>query len=142
MENENTCYYYDAGTNHCRCYGSESLNALLTENARLKEDMRDLEAYDQILRDNLRRDNELRLKAQAECNRAQELMELLLDGVADIQSENARLKRLVQCFLSEHADYIAEGNYFIGDLDLANTMRHNQAYFRREARKLGVEEEE
>lgn len=121
MENESTCYYYDAGTNHCRCYGIESLDALLAENASLKEEMRDLEAYDQILRDNLRQDNELRLKAQA---------------------ENASLKRLLQSFLSEHADYLAEGNYFIGDLDLENAMRHNQAYFRREARKLGIEEDE
>ena len=66
MESENTCYYYDAGTNHCRCYGSESLNALLTENARLKEDMRDLEAYDQILRDRLNQDHDLRRLAENE----------------------------------------------------------------------------
>ena len=66
MENENTCYYYDAGTNHCRCYSSKSLNALLTENARLKEDMRDLEAYDQILRDRLNQDHDLRRLAENE----------------------------------------------------------------------------
>ena len=66
MESENTCYYYDAGTNHCRCYGSESLNALLTENVRLKEDIRDLEAYDQILRDRLNQDHDLRRLAENE----------------------------------------------------------------------------
>ena len=60
----------------------------------------------------------------------------------EAEVENAKLRKLVQGFLSEHADYLAEGNYFIGDLDLEHAMRHNQAYFRREARKLGIEVEE
>ena len=39
-EDRQTCYYYDAGTNHCRCYGNEALDELLAENARLQEEMR------------------------------------------------------------------------------------------------------
>ena len=58
------------------------------------------------------------------------------------EGENAKLRELVRGFLSEHADYIGKGNYFIGDLDLENAMHHNQAYFRREARKLGIEVDE
>lgn len=59
--------------------------------------------------------------------------------VAELEAENAKLRELLHDFLSEHADYFAEGNYFIGDLDLEHAMHHNQAYFRREAKKLGVE---
>ena len=43
------------------------------ENAKLHEDMEDLEAYDQILRDNLRQDNELRVKAEAENDKLREI---------------------------------------------------------------------
>lgn len=60
----------------------------------------------------------------------------------DLERENAKLRELLHDFLSEHADYFAEGNYFIGDLDLEHAMHHNQAYFRREAKKLGVEVDE
>ncbi len=63
----------------------------------------------------------------------------LCDMIANLESDNAKLRELVRDFLFEHADYIAEGNYFIGDLDLEHAMHHNQAYFRHEAKKLGIE---
>lgn len=59
-----------------------------------------------------------------------------------IEVENDKLRQLVRGFLCEHADYIAEGNYCIGDLDLEHAIHHNQAYFRREAKKLGIEVQE
>ena len=55
------------------------------------------------------------------------------------ESDVAKLRELVHDFLYEHADYIAEGNYSIGDLDLEHAMHHNQSYFTREAKKLGIE---
>lgn len=58
----------------------------------------------------------------------------------DVKAENEKLRKLVQGFLSEHADYLGDGNYCIEDLDLLHAMRHNQAYFRHEAKKLGIEE--
>lgn len=58
---------------------------------------------------------------------------------AKMDAENAKLRELLHNFLCEHADYFAEGNYYIGDLDLEHAMHHNQAFFRREAKKLGVE---
>lgn len=60
----------------------------------------------------------------------------------EAEAENAKLRKLVQGFLSEHADYLGDGNYCIEDLDLLHTMRHNQAYFRHEAKKLGIEVDE
>lgn len=64
---------------------------------------------------------------------------LMRDRACKAEAENAKLRELLHDFLSEHADYFAEENYFIGDLDLEHAMHHNQAYFRREAKKLGVE---
>lgn len=58
----------------------------------------------------------------------------------ETEAENAKLRKLVQGFLSEHADYLGDGNYCIEDLDLLHAMRHNQVYFRHEAKKLGIEE--
>ncbi len=60
-------------------------------------------------------------------------------AVAELEAENAKLRELVRNFLYEHEDYFAEGNYFIGDIDLEHAMQHNHAVFRREARELGVE---
>jgi hypothetical protein len=79
-EDKQTCYYYDAGTNHCRCYDNEALDKLLAENARLQEEMRDLEAYDQVLRDNLNQDHELRRIAESDNAKLRELAENLLMG--------------------------------------------------------------
>lgn len=64
---------------------------------------------------------------------------LMRDRACKIEAENAKLRELVRSFIYEHADYIADGNYSIGDLDLEHAMHHNQAYFRHEAKKLGVE---
>jgi hypothetical protein len=58
--------------------------------------------------------------------------------IDELCRENEKLRELLHDFLYEHADYIADGNYFIGDLDLEHAMHHNQAYFRREAKKLGI----
>lgn len=59
--------------------------------------------------------------------------------VETLNAENAKLRKLVRDFLYEHEDYFAEGNYFIGDIDLEHAMQHNHAVFRHEARELGVE---
>ncbi len=59
----------------------------------------------------------------------------------NLKAENAKLRELVRNFLYEHEDYFAEGNYFIGDIDLEHAMQHNHAVFRHEARELGVEVE-
>lgn len=66
----------------------------------------------------------------------------LVDYVDKLEAENAKLRELLHDFLCAHADYFAEGNYYIGDLDLEHAMHHNQAFFRREAKKLGVEVDE
>lgn len=62
-----------------------------------------------------------------------------IEQVRRLQRENAKLRELVRNFLYEHEDYFAEGNYFIGDIDLEHAMQHNHAVFRREAYELGVE---
>lgn len=91
---------------------------LESENSSLRKDLEDLEGYDQVLRDRLGQVTELRVKAEG---------------------ENAELRDFVKAFLCEHADYFAEGNYSIVDLDLEHAMHHNQAVFRRQAKELGIE---
>ena len=44
----------------------EERNALRAENAKLREDLEDQEGYDQMLRDRLRQQTELHVKAEAE----------------------------------------------------------------------------
>ena len=65
----------------------------------------------------------------------------MLADLERLRMENEKLRELVRDFLYEHEDYFAEGNYFIGDIDLEHAMHHNQAIFRRKARELGVDAE-
>ena len=74
--------------------------------------------------------------------RAKRLRYHLYDSCEGIREHAERivdLEELVADFLYEHEDYIAEGNYLIGDLDLEHAMHHNQAVFRRQAKALGIE---
>ena len=34
-----SCYYYDEQSNRCSCYGNDSLNELLDENAKLRDEL-------------------------------------------------------------------------------------------------------
>jgi len=55
---------------------------LKAENAKLREDLEDQEGYDQMLRDRLRQQTELRVKAEAENVKLRELVaEMWLDSV-------------------------------------------------------------
>lgn len=65
------------------------------ENAKLREDMEDLEGYDQMLRDRLRQETELRVKAEA---------------------ENAKLRELVLVMwdVALHPQLFGDGSYLLG----------------------------
>ena len=65
----------------------------------------------------------------------------MLEDLERLKVDNEKLRELVRDFLYEHEDYFAEGNYFIGDIDLEHAMQHNHAVFRRKARELGVDAE-
>ena len=51
----------------------ENARLIMAENAKLREDLEDQEAYDQMLRDRLRQQTELRVKAEAENAKLREL---------------------------------------------------------------------
>lgn len=54
---------------------------LVNENEKLRKDMEDLESYDQILRDRLRKETELQVKSNAENAKLRELVEDMLDCI-------------------------------------------------------------
>ena len=64
-----------------------------------------------------------------------------LDEMSELRAENAKLWKLLQGFLSEHPEYLAEVIEVIGSLDLEHAMQHDQEYYRRKAKKLGIEVE-
>ena len=64
-----------------------------------------------------------------------------LDEMSELRAENAKLWKLLQGFLSEHPDYLTEVIEVIGSLGLEHAMKHDQEYYRRKAKKLGIEVE-
>lgn len=64
-----------------------------------------------------------------------------LDEMSELRAENAKLWKLLQGFLSEHPDYLTEVIEVIGSLDLEHAIQHDQEYYRRKAKKLGIEVE-
>lgn len=65
-----------------------------------------------------------------------------LDEMSELRAENAKLWKLLQGFLSKHPEYLAEVTEVIGNLDLEHTVQHDQEYYRREVKKLGIEVEQ
>ena len=63
---------------------------LEAENAKLREDMEDLEGYDQMLRDRLRQETELRVKAEAENAKLRELVDYMAPIALYAASERER----------------------------------------------------
>lgn len=92
---------------------NERMDLLGADNARLREDMEDLEGYDQMLRDRLRQVTELKVKTD---------------------SENANLRELLRMavFVLWSMEQIS-GLRFVGD-----GTTFDSAYFKARLRELGI----
>ena len=65
------CYYYDEQRNHCKCYVNENLDELLTENAKLRDEL-DAAKHD---------------------------LSLFSRRIVELGAENAKLRELVRCLV-------------------------------------------
>ena len=75
---------------------------LLDENAKLREDMEDLEGYDQMLRDRLRQETELRVKVNAENAQLRDQLEEQKCFAVDLERDVRALRELVRDLVRWH----------------------------------------